>query len=67
MLLCLGLVTPPYGICLLIACGIGKVKVMDAFTECIIFIVMFLVIVALVVFFPSLTLWLPKLLMPKYV
>ena len=67
MLLCLGLVTPPYGICLLIACGIGKVKVMDAFTECIVFIVMFLVIVALVVFFPSLTLWLPKLLMPKYV
>lgn len=67
MLLCLGLVTPPYGICLLIACGIGKVKVMDAFAECIMFIGIFLVIVALVVLFPSLTLWLPKLLMPKYV
>ncbi|MFC1532490.1 TRAP transporter large permease [Thermodesulfobacteriota bacterium] len=66
MVLSLGLVTPPYGICLLLSASIGKVKVLSAFKECIIFVVMFLVIIGLVVILPGLTMWLPKLLMPKY-
>lgn len=64
MVLCLGLVTPPYGICLLICCGIGKVEVMDAFWQCGIFVLLFLLIVFLCVLIPELTLWLPSILMP---
>ena len=66
LLLCLGLVTPPYGICLLISCSIGKVDVLTAFRECIWFVLAYLVIVCLVVLFPGLALWLPKLLLPQY-
>lgn len=67
MVLSLGLVTPPYGICLLLAASIGKVPVLSAFKECIVFVIMFLLIIALVIVFPGLTMWLPKLLMPRYV
>ncbi len=66
MVLCLGLVTPPYGICLLICCGIGKVSVMDAFWQCGMFVLLFLVIVALCVLLPDLTLWLPSVVMSDF-
>jgi tripartite ATP-independent transporter DctM subunit len=62
--LSVGLITPPYGICLLIASQIGEVKVTKA-------IVAILPIVGLVVLVAVLTLWvpdiitgLPKLFMP---
>ena len=67
MVLSLGLVTPPYGICLLLSASIGKVEVLAAFKECIIFVIMFLIIIGLVVIFPGLTMWLPRLLMPTYI
>ncbi|CAK7072641.1 MAG: C4-dicarboxylate TRAP transporter large permease protein DctM [Desulfovibrio sp.] len=66
MVLCLGLVTPPYGICLLIGCSIGKINVLDAFWECLIFVVLFLIIVFLCVLIPGLTLWLPSVIMPDF-
>ena len=66
MVLCLGLVTPPYGICLLICCGIGKVNVMDAFWQCGMFVLLFLLIVSLCVLVPDLTLWLPSVVMPDF-
>jgi tripartite ATP-independent transporter DctM subunit len=67
LLLCLGLVTPPYGICLLISCGIGKVDVLSAFRDCFWFIIVYIGVVWLVVLFPALSLWLPKLLLPQFV
>lgn len=66
MVLSLGLVTPPYGICLLISCGIGKVSVLQAFYECVAFVLLFLGIIALVAVIPDLTLWLPRALMPEF-
>ena len=67
MVLSLGLVTPPYGICLLISCGIGKVNVLQAFYECLLFVLLFLGIITVVAIFPELTLWLPRILMPTFV
>jgi TRAP-type C4-dicarboxylate transport system permease large subunit len=66
MILCLGLVTPPYGICLLICCGIGKVNVMEAFWACGLFVLLFLGIVILCVLVPDVTLWLPSLIMSDF-
>jgi len=66
MILCLGLVTPPYGICLLICCGIGKVSVLDAFMQCMFFVLLFVGVVWLCVLVPDITLWLPSVIMPDF-
>jgi tripartite ATP-independent transporter DctM subunit len=62
-----GLVTPPYGLCLMIACSIGGIKIKDAVRDtAILFIPMLLVLVA-VILLPDAMLWLPRQLMPAYV
>jgi tripartite ATP-independent transporter DctM subunit len=66
LLLCFGLVLPPHGICLLISCGIGKVDVLEGFKDCFWFAMAYLFVVVLVVLFPALSLWLPRLLMPQF-
>ena len=65
--LAFGLVTPPYGLCLLIACSIGKIPVKAALRDVALILLPMLVILALVVFFPTITLFLPRLLMPQFV
>jgi tripartite ATP-independent transporter DctM subunit len=65
--LAFGLVTPPYGLCLLIACAIGKIRVVDALRDVAIILAPMLVILALVIVFPDLVLLLPRLLMPKFI
>ncbi len=65
--LAFGLVTPPYGLCLLIACAIGKIRVIDALRDVAIILAPMLVILALVIVFPDLVLLLPRLLMPKFI
>lgn len=65
--LAFGLVTPPYGLCLLIACAIGKISVREALRDVATILAPMLAILGLVIFFPSITLWLPRLLMPQFV
>jgi tripartite ATP-independent transporter DctM subunit len=65
--LAFGLVTPPYGLCLLISCAIGKISVREALRDTAIILAPMLGILALVIFFPSVSLWLPRLLMPQFV
>ena len=65
--LAFGLVTPPYGLCLLIACAIGEIRVIDALRDGCIILMPMLVILLLVILFPDLVLALPRLLMPKFV
>jgi tripartite ATP-independent transporter DctM subunit len=65
--LAFGLVTPPYGLCLLISCAIGKISVREALRDVAIILAPMLAILALVIFFPSISLWLPRLLMPQFV
>ncbi len=65
--LAFGLVTPPYGLCLLISCAIGEITVRQALRDVAIILAPMLVILAIVILFPQLTLWLPRLLMPKFI
>ncbi len=65
--LAFGLVTPPYGLCLLIACAVGKIKVIDALRDVAILLVPMLLVLLLIILLPDLILALPRLLMPKFV
>jgi tripartite ATP-independent transporter DctM subunit len=62
-----GLVTPPYGLCLMIACSIGGVKIKDVIVETLILFVPMLLVLLFVILFPDAVLWLPRLLMPAFV
>ncbi len=60
-----GLVTPPYGLCLLISASIGGMNVAQVMRDVAIILVPMLIILLLVILFPEIALWLPKLLMPS--
>jgi tripartite ATP-independent transporter DctM subunit len=64
--LAFGLVTPPYGLCLLIAASIGQIKVVTALRDVGIILVPMLLLLALVIIFPELVLFLPRLLTPQF-
>lgn len=67
MVTAIGLITPPYGMCLFIASGLADLPIMQSFMAMLILIGMFLVVVALCVAFPELILLLPQRLMPTAV
>ena len=62
--LAFGLVTPPYGLCLLISASIGGMNVVSVMKEVVIILLPMLLILLLIMFFPEIALWLPKQLMP---
>jgi tripartite ATP-independent transporter DctM subunit len=62
-----GLVTPPYGLCLMIACSIGGIKIKDAVKDTAILFIPMLLVLFIVILFPDLILWLPRKLMPAFV
>ncbi len=63
--LALGLITPPYGLCLLLGASIAKISVREALRDVLIIGVACLAVVALVIIWPDLVLFLPRLLMPN--
>jgi tripartite ATP-independent transporter DctM subunit len=63
--LTLGLVTPPYGICLLIATQIGNVSMPAAFLAILPLILLVLLIIAAGIVFPGLFLLLPQTFLPE--
>jgi TRAP-type C4-dicarboxylate transport system permease large subunit len=65
--LAFGLVTPPYGLCLLIACAVGEIKLAEALRDVAIILVPMLAVLLFVVFLPDVILALPRFLMPKFV
>jgi tripartite ATP-independent transporter DctM subunit len=65
--LAFGLVTPPYGLCLLISCSLGGITVRQALGAVLLILAPMLFILALVITFPAISLWLPRLLMPQFV
>ena len=67
MTLALGLVTPPYGLCLLVASMISKISVVKVMPQMLIFLALMILVILAVIFFPALSLWLPKLLMPRLI
>jgi tripartite ATP-independent transporter DctM subunit len=62
-----GLVTPPYGLCLMIACSIGGIKIKQAVKDTAILFGPLLCVLLAVILFPDLILWLPRKLMPAFV
>lgn len=63
----LGLLTPPYGLCTLISCAIGKVKMTEAIRPLIPMFGSMLFIVIILAYFPNVALFLPRLLVPNMV
>jgi TRAP-type C4-dicarboxylate transport system permease large subunit len=64
--LAFGLVTPPYGLCLLISCSLGDLKIIDALKDVGIVLAPMLLLLVVVIAFPEFVLWLPRLLAPAY-
>ena len=64
--LAVGQVTPPYGLCLLIAGKISGMSVQKSFVAVIPYIMVAVVVVILIAFFPNIAFALPKLLKPAW-
>jgi tripartite ATP-independent transporter DctM subunit len=62
--LAFGLVTPPYGLCLMIACAVAKMRIVDALKDTLIMLVPMLLVLAAVIVWPSVALFLPRLFPP---
>lgn len=58
----LGLITPPLGVCLFAAVGVGKVRFEEIVQEIWPFIILDVIVILVLVFVPEITLFLPKLL-----
>ena len=62
--LAFGLVTPPYGLCLMIAAHIAGMRVVDALKDVFIMLIPMFGVLALVIMWPQLVLFLPRLFPP---
>jgi tripartite ATP-independent transporter DctM subunit len=62
--LAFGLVTPPYGLCLMIAAHVAGIRLVDALKDVMIFLVPMLLVLALIIVFPQVPLFLPRLFPP---
>ena len=62
-----GLVTPPYGLCLMIACALGNITIRDAMRDVLILLVPMLGVLLFVILFPEAMLALPRWIMPQFV
>ncbi|WP_212525126.1 TRAP transporter large permease [Actibacterium sp. MT2.3-13A] len=65
--LAFGLVTPPYGLCLLIAASIGRIRLIDALRDVAIILLPMVVVLMIVIALPDLILALPRWVMPKFI
>src|SRR5882724_4009009 len=63
--LAFGLVTPPYGLCLMISCAVAKVPLKFALKDTLIMLVPMLLMLAAIIIWPEITLILPKLIAPE--
>ena len=65
--LAFGLVTPPYGLCLLIASAIGEIKMVEALKDVAVILAAMLGVLLFIIVFPEAILALPRLLMPRFI
>jgi tripartite ATP-independent transporter DctM subunit len=65
--LAFGLVTPPYGLCLLIASSIGGIRLVEALRDVCIILLPMLGVLLFIIVFPDAILALPRLLMPRFI
>lgn len=59
--LAIGLVTPPYGLCLFVACNIANRSILQVSRTSLQFIVITFIVIILMIIFPQIVLFLPKL------
>jgi len=64
--LAFGLVTPPYGLCLMISCAIAKVRLRYALKDTMIMLVPMLLVLAMLIIWPDIALILPKIVSPEF-
>ncbi|MCE3250189.1 MAG: transporter large permease, partial [Geminicoccaceae bacterium] len=63
--LAFGLVTPPYGLCLLIACSIAGIRMTEALKDTLIMLIPMLAVLALVIVWPAVVLLIPSFATPE--
>ncbi len=61
--LAIGMVTPPFGVCLFVACGIGNIKLEQITKSILPFIIILIVDIILITYIPAISTFLPNLLM----
>lgn len=64
--LAFGLITPPYGLCLLIACSIAEVRLYDVLKDVLIMLMPMLLVLTTIILWPDLVLFLPSLISPEF-
>jgi tripartite ATP-independent transporter DctM subunit len=64
--LAFGLVTPPYGLCLMVACSVAGIRMIDALKDTMIMLLPMLGVLALVILWPDFVLFLPKIVSPEF-
>jgi tripartite ATP-independent transporter DctM subunit len=62
--LAFGLVTPPYGLCLMISAHIAGIRMVDALKDVMIMLIPMFLVLAAVIMFPQVSLFLPRLFPP---
>jgi tripartite ATP-independent transporter DctM subunit len=64
--LAFGLVTPPYGLCLMISCSIAGVRLGDVLKDTMIMLIPMICVLVLVIVWPQVTLFIPGLISPEF-
>ncbi|ARI77966.1 TRAP transporter large permease [Halobacillus mangrovi] len=65
MTLAVGLVTPPYGLCLLLAAKIGKLPIERSFKSVVPYITVVVVVLLVVAFIPGVAFYIPEMINPN--
>jgi tripartite ATP-independent transporter DctM subunit len=65
--LAFGLVTPPYGLCLLISCAVAKVRLGDVMKDVAIMLIPMLLVLVLIILAPEVFLALPRWIAPDFI
>ena len=63
--LAFGLVTPPYGLCLMISCAVAGVRLRYALKDTMIMLVPMILVLAAIIIWPEIPLFLPRLIAPE--
>lgn len=64
--LAFGLVTPPYGLCLMIACSVAGMRLRDAIKDTLIMLIPMFLVLLLVIIWPKVSLFIPSLISPEF-
>ncbi|MCO7233497.1 TRAP transporter large permease [Cobetia sp. Dlab-2-AX] len=67
MALGLGLITPPYGLCLMISAKIGGIPLLKAMATTMLYLDVMLAVILMMILFPEFVLTIPRLIAPDFV